>query len=354
MLENRVEQIRPLDQVSMEAARKHWSQVAKPLGSLGLLEDAVVRMAGIQGKECPDIQKKMLVVMCADNGVVAEGVTQTGQEVTGIVTANFTRGDTCACIMADCAGVDVLPVDIGVAFPLEDLGNRHPLLSKRIADGTRNLYREPAMDRVEALRAIEVGISLVEDLKKKGYGLILTGEMGIGNTTTSSAVVSVLLGQEPGTLTGRGAGLDDAGMKRKIHVIREAIRRSKPDYRDAVDVIAKVGGLDLAGLTGVFLGGAIYRIPVVVDGFISGAAALAASVISGEAVSYMIASHVSAEPAGALVLEKLGLKPVIHGGLCLGEGTGALTFVPLLDMALEVYKKMSTFDEIKVDQYQPL
>lgn len=352
MLEDQIRQIRPLDQTSMEAAKLRWSRVAKPLGSLGLLEEAVVLLAGIQGRECPDLKKKMLVVMCADNGVVAEGVTQTGQDVTAIVTANFTKGETCACIMADCAGVDVLPVDIGVAFPLSDLGDRHPILQRRIMSGTRNLYREAAMEREQVFEAIEAGIRIVEDLKGQGYGLILTGEMGIGNTTTSSAVASVLLGLEPSKLTGRGAGLDEGGIRRKIHVIEESIRRLRPDCKDPFDVLSKVGGLDLAGLTGIFLGGAIYRVPVLVDGFISAVAALTAVSISHEVGSYMMASHVSAEPAGALLLEKLGLKPVIHANMCLGEGTGALAFVPLLDMALKVYHKMSTFEEIKVEQYR--
>ena len=192
------------------------------------------------------------------------------------------------------------------------------------------------------------------ELKEKGYRLIATGEMGIGNTTTSSAVAAMLLDRDPAEMTGRGAGLSDEGLMKKISVIREAVKRYGPECSDAIDVIAQVGGLDLAGLTGVFLGGAVYRIPVLIDGFISGTAALAAAKLAPPARDYMLATHVSAEPAGRLLLDELGLKPFVAAGMCLGEGTGAVASIPLLDMALEVYTKMSTFQDIQIEEYKPL
>lgn len=347
-------EIKPMDETAMKQASDRWDQVAKPLHSLGLLEEAVVRIAGMTGTSEIHIEKKALVIMCADNGVVEEGVTQTGQEVTAVVTENFTRGESCVCLMAEKAGVDVYPVDIGVAADLMDTGTKYPLTVRKIAYGTKNFAREPAMTRKETKEAIQAGICIVEKLKGQGYGIIATGEMGIGNTTTSSAAASVLLGKEVELLTGKGAGLTDRGLQTKIRVINEAIRLHKPDRTDGIDVLSKVGGLDLAGLTGVFLGGAIYRIPIVVDGVISATAALAAVTICPAAGSYMLASHVSAEPAGRLLLEALELKPVIHGGMFLGEGTGAVALMPLLDMAVEIYEKMSTFQEIEIEEYHDL
>lgn len=353
-LKDILKQVENPDNKAQEAAKKRWNQVAKPLYSLGLLEETLVTIAGICRTPRVRIEKKALVIMCADNGVVEEGVTQAGQEVTAIVTQNFTKGDSCACIMAKQAGVNVFPVDIGVASPLDDLGERYPLLQKKIAYGTKNIHREPAMTRAETLSAIETGIHLVEDLKNMGYGLIATGEMGIGNTTTSSAVASVLLGQDPDRMTGRGAGLTKQGVQNKIRVIREAIALHKPDRLDGIDVLSKVGGLDLAGLTGIFLGGAIYQVPILLDGFISGTAALAAFVICPRAREYMLATHQSSEPAGAAILNALGLKPMIHAEMCLGEGTGAIAAVPLLSMAVAVYDTMSTFHDIEIEDYQPL
>lgn len=353
-LEERLGQIIPVSEEAMEQARMRWSHVAKPLGSLGVLEEAVVKIAGIQRRERICIDKKALVIMCADNGVVAEQVTQTGQEVTAVVTENFTRGDSCACIMARQAGVDVVPVDIGVASDLESCGNTCPLIRRKIAYGTKNMRTEPAMTRAETEKAIETGICLAADLKKQGYDLLAVGEMGIGNTTTSSAVASVLLGMESSLLTGRGAGLSDEGLARKREVIREAVSLHRPDPEDPVDVLSKVGGLDLAGLVGVFLGGAICRMPVVLDGVITAAAALAACCLCPHAAGYLIASHVSAEPAGRLILKRLGLKAAVDGGLCLGEGTGAMAFMPMLSMAADIYLHMSTFEEIRIEEYRPL
>ncbi|GLC77896.1 nicotinate-nucleotide--dimethylbenzimidazole phosphoribosyltransferase [Lacrimispora brassicae] len=352
-LQTYVLQIRSLDVSSMEMARKRWAQVAKPLNSLGVLEDDIVKMAGIRETSKVGMDKRALVILCADNGIVEEGVTQTGREVTALVAENMTRGDSSVCIMAEQAGVDVFPVDIGVARDLVS-GSRYPLISRKTAYGTKNFHREPAMKREEAVRSIETGIKLVRELAEAGYQLIATGEMGIGNTTTSSAVASMLLNKAPEVLTGRGAGLNDEGLKRKLGVIKEAVETYGPVCRDAVDVLACVGGFDVAGLTGVFLGGAIYRIPVLVDGFISAAAALAADCIYPGCRNYMLASHVSAEPAGRLLLDELGLVPLIQAGMCLGEGTGAVAGIPLLDMAVSVYTKMSSFEDVHIEAYKPM
>ena len=345
--------ISPLSAGAAELASLTWSHVAKPLYSLGILEEDVIKIAGISETQHVDIGKRALIIMCSDNGIVEEGVTQTGQEVTAVVTENMTDGNSSVCLMADRAGVDVFPVDIGVSRDLRS-GARNPLIRKKLAYGTKNFHKEPAMTRETAVSAIAAGISVAGELKEKGYRLIATGEMGIGNTTTSSAVAAMLLDRDPTEMTGRGAGLSDEGLMKKISVIREAVKRYGPECRDAIDVIAHVGGLDLAGLTGVFLGGAVYRIPVLIDGFISGTAALAAAKLAPAARDYMLATHVSAEPAGRLLLDELGLKPFVAAGMCLGEGTGAVASIPLLDMALEVYTKMSTFQDIQIEEYKPL
>ena len=349
-LEEELQKVRPADRKSTEEAEQRWRTVGKPLFSLGKLEDAVIRMAGIKGTSSYTLKKKALVILCADNGVVEEGVTQTGQEVTAIVTENFTKEAASVCLMSEVAGVDICPVDIGVARDVDHVTKPE----YKVAYGTKNMTREPAMTREEAEHAILIGIRLVQELAEKGYDIIATGEMGIGNTTTSSAVVSVLLGRDPEEVTGRGAGLTTEGLHRKVAAIRKAVRINAPDASDAVDVLAKVGGLDIAGLTGVFLGGAICHIPIVIDGFISSAAGLCAARIAPDCADYMMPSHRSNEPAGGMVLEALGLSPFIDCGMSLGEGSGAVAVLPLLEMGLEVYNRMSTFEEIKVEQYEEL
>ena len=270
-----------------------------------------------------------------------------------MVTENMTDGNSSVCLMAERAGVDVFPVDIGVCRELRS-GTRNPLIRKKLAYGTKNFRKEPAMSRETAVSAIAAGLCMAGELKEKGYRLIATGEMGIGNTTTSSAVTSVLLGLDPAAVTGKGAGLSDSGLQQKIRTIKRGIELHKPDPSDGLDVLSKVGGFDLAGLAGVFLGGAIFRIPVVIDGFISAAAAAAAVAINETAGGYMLAAHVSAEPAGRKMLDFLGKKPAIEAGMCLGEGTGAVALFPLLDMTLAVYERMSTFKDIEIDEYKPL
>ena len=346
-LQELLQKITPPDEGAMQAARDHWNGIAKPIGSLGLLEDAVVQIAGLTGDPAVKLGKRAVLVMCADNGVVAEGVTQTGQEVTALVAGNMVKHDSSVCRMAEVARADVFPVDMGMIAPAPGVRDCH------ILRGTGNFARELAMTREEAARAVLTGIELVGELKAEGYGIIATGEMGIGNTTTSSAMMAAFLGLEPAEVTGRGAGLSDEGLKRKIKAIETALKLHRPDPADALDVLSKVGGLDIAGICGTFLGGAIYRIPVLVDGFISAVGALAAQRLAPESRHAMLAAHVSAEPAAARLLEVLGLKPMITAGLRLGEGTGAVAALPLLDMALAVYDGMVTFDNIGMEAYNP-
>lgn len=339
--------IKPIDQKSAETAQKKWNSIAKPLHSLGKLEEHVIRIAAISGDPEVSLDRKALIVMCADNGVVEEGVTQTGQEVTAIVAENFLTCNTSAALMCRKAGVDLFPIDIGMITDTK-------VPNHKIAYGTKNMTKEPAMTREEAVRAILTGMEEVGKRKEEGYQILATGEMGIGNTTTSSAVASVLLKQPVETMTGRGAGLTSEGLRRKIETIQKAIQVNRPDPSDAMDVLAKVGGFDLAGLAGVFLGGAYYRLPVVIDGFISAAAALIAERMCPLAKEYMIASHVSKEPGMHMILDVLGMEAALTCDMCLGEGTGAVAYLPVLDLAVEVYQKMSTFSENNIEDYEEL
>ena len=346
-LEQVIRQIRPLDEHAMEQAKKQWNSIAKPLHSLGKLEEHIIRIAGITGDPDVKIEEKALIVMCADNGVVEEGVTQTGQEVTAIVAENFLSGETSAAIMCKKAGARILPIDIGMA-------GKTKVPDYKVACGTRNFAKEPAMTREQALQSILTGVRIVEEQKRAGVELLATGEMGIGNTTTSSAVLAALLQIDPEKVTGRGAGLTSAGLLRKIQVIRQALALHKPDANDPVDVLAKVGGFDIGGLAGVCLGAAKMRLPVLIDGFISGTAALLACRLCPEAKEYMIASHKSKEPGMQILLKALGLSASLDCDMCLGEGTGAVAFFPVLDMAAAVYRQMSTFADIQVEEYQEL
>ena len=346
-LEETLKCIGPLNEEAMKVSRKRWDSIAKPLYSLGKLESLLVQIAGITGSQEIDLSKKALVPICAVNGVVAEGVTQTGQEVTAIVAENFLTCETSAAIMCKSAGADIFPVDIGVAVDTN-------IINRKIAYGTKNMAVEPAMTREEAIRGLEIGIAMVKELKDKGYTIIATGEMGIGNTTTSSAVAAVLLGQPAEAVTGKGAGLTSAGLDKKIATIKKAIALHKPDREDPIDVLAKVGGFDIAGIAGMFLGGAAYHIPVVIDGFISAVSALLACRLAPLAKGYMISSHVSKEPAAHMILEALDQSPCLHCDMCLGEGTGAVALFPVLEMAAAVYQGMSTFSDIEIEEYKPL
>lgn len=340
--------IEPADAKAAAACQKRWDSIAKPLHSLGWLEDAVTRIAGAQHSAEVHTEKKILIPMCADNGIVEEGVTQTGQEVTAIVAENFLDEKSCAAIMCQLSGAEIRPIDIGMATDT-------PRVEKRkSAYGTKNFAKEPAMTKEEAVQAIETGIRLAGELKEAGYHLIATGEMGIGNTTTSSAVASALLRVPAEEMTGRGSGLSSAGLQKKIQVIKEAIERWDLYHQDPLTVLSSVGGFDIAGITGLFLGGAYYHMPVLIDGFISSVGALVAMRLVPEAVGYMIASHVSKEPAAHRILAELGLEPALDAAMCLGEGSGAVAVMPLIEMAAEIYHRMSTFEQISVEAYQEL
>ena len=338
------------DREAERASRARWDSIAKPLHGLGLLEDAVVRICAVTGDpDCP-LRPRGVAVFCADNGVVAQGVTQTGQEVTAIVAENMTRGETSVCKMAAQAGAEVFPVDMGMATRPGCPG----LLDRRQGDGTADFTLGPAMSRAQAEACLWAGYRLARELAEKGYRLLAAGEMGIGNTTTSSAVAALLLGEDPEALTGRGAGLSSAGLRRKTEVIRAGIAKNHPDPADPLDVLAKVGGFDLAAMAGFYLGASAAGVPVILDGFISVAAALAAVRLAPRCIHAMIPSHCSGEPGTHRILRELRLVPVIQAGLCLGEGTGAVALMPLLDMAAAVYQGMPTFGEIHVKEYQPL
>ena len=309
--------ITPADQGAMAEAARRWDSIAKPIGGLGLLEEAVIRAAGVQGTADVSLDRKALAVFCADNGVTEEGVTQTGP-------------------------------DIGIAHPVEEGG----LLRRHVTRGTRSIAKGPAMTRDEAVAAVVTGITLAEELKGRGYRLLAAGEMGIGNTTTAAAVTAVLLGRRVEEVTGRGAGLSDEGLERKIAVIRRAIEVNAPDPRDPLDVLSKVGGLDIAGMAGFYLGAALHHVPVVLDGAISAAAALLAVRLCPDAAKALIASHRSAEPSSGLLLDALGLRPIVSADLKLGEGTGAVTIMPMLDMAMSIYRDMATFQGLGIPPYR--
>ncbi len=347
-LRKAINQIQAPDENAMNRAQLHWDTIAKPLNSLGKLEQVVIQIAGIQKTPKISIDKKALIIMCADNGVVEEGISQSGQDITAIVAENFLDVKSCVSVMCKKTNTMICPIDIGMAVDT-------PRVEKqKIAYGTKNIAKEAAMTRQEAIQAIFVGIEKVKQLKDAGVTLLATGEMGIGNTTTSSAMSAVLLDVAAETVTGRGAGLTSAALQKKIQVIQQAIRINKPDPSDPLDVLAKVGGFDIAGLVGVFLGGAIYQVPVVIDGFISAVAALTAVRMAPSCAPYLIASHVSKEPAARLLLQALQKEAFLTCDLCLGEGSGAVALFPLLDLAVEVYEQMSSFDEAGFAQYEHL
>ena len=340
--------ITPPDEAARAAAHAHWASLAKPLGGLGALETMLEAAAALTGSAALDFSKRAVLVLCADNGVVAQGVSQTDSSVTRAVAQNLAARRTSVCQMARTAHCQVVPVDLGMAGP------KVPgVLDCRIADGTQDFTCGPAMSRAEAVEAIGKGVELVRAQKAKGTRLLATGEMGIGNTTTSSAVAAVLLGQPVSLMTGRGAGLSDAGLARKIAAIETGIAVNAPDPADPLDVLAKLGGFDIAGLCGVFLGGAAEGVPVLMDGFISGVAALCAVRLCPAAAKAIFASHCSTEPAARLVLDALGKAPLLTAGLHLGEGTGAVAAIPLWDMALAVYQNCYSFAEGGITAYTP-
>ncbi len=341
-------QIGQPDEAVRKAVQENWDSVAKPLDGLGKLESITAQIGAIIGTDVLDIRKKAVIVMCADNGIVEEGISQSGQEVTAIVAKNMTRNESSVCKMAERIGADVIPVDIGINR-IEKIPG---LLDRNIRCGTRNFRKEPSMTEEETVRAIAAGMDMVFTCKQDGYQLLATGEMGIGNTTTSSAVTAALLKCEADWVTGRGAGLSDEKLIRKRQVIQEAIEKWHLYDADAFTVLRTVGGLDLAGLVGVCIGGALYHIPIVLDGVISLAAALTAERILPGTKEYLIPSHKGKEPAVKMLLDELDMDAVIEADMALGEGTGAVMMMSLLDIALSVYSSRTTFSDIRIDQYE--
>lgn len=349
-LEQCIEQIRPLDEAAVNAAWAHWDSLCKPLRGMGRLEEMVVQLAGIYGTEKLGRVRELkpvVAIMGADNGVVAEGVSQTGSEVTAQVLENMGERKSSVCIMAGETGIEVIPINIGMF-----VDGKHPRIWNRVVRyGTANMAKEPAMTREEAVRAIETGIQVVRDLYAAGHRMIITGEMGIGNTTPSSAMAAVLLEKDVAEVTGRGAGLSSAGLEHKIEVIRRAIEVNRPDRDDILDVLSKIGSLDIAGMIGCYLGGALMRVPVLIDGFISSVAAYCAAQLAPACEPYMVPTHCSAEPAGRMMLDALGMTAPIQAGMHLGEGTGAVTAYSLYQYALALYNGLPSFAEGNVEEY---
>ncbi len=332
--------IKPLDKKSMSAARQRQDSLTKPHGSLGKLEELSIRIAGVKACPLPRLEHKAIFTMAADHGVVAEGVALYPQEVTKQMVLNFLNGSAGINVLAKHIGARVIIVDMGVigGFP-QTTG----LICKMIDFGTKNMARGPAMTRQQAIDSIEAGIELVETEMSKGLDIIGTGDMGIGNTTASSAIFAAISGHPVDKITGRGTGIDDKQLAHKVSVIEQALTINKPNPKDPLDVLAKVGGFEIGGLAGVILAGAAHRIPVAIDGFISGAAALIATSLSPQVKDYLIAAHLSAEAGHKLLLDFLGLKPLLNLNMRLGEGTGAALGISLAEASVKILTQMSTF-----------
>lgn len=333
------------DTQSAEKARIHQNQLTKPVGSLGMLEALSIQLAGITGKERPNFCNKEVIVMAADHGITQQGVSAYPADVTAQMVKNFLTGGAAVTVLARQAKAVVTIVDIGVNYDFENVPG---LLHRKIALGTKNFLNEPAMTRVQAEEAIQVGIEVVNQRINDGMDLVATGEMGIGNTTPSSAITAVYTNLPVEKVTGRGTGVDDSGLSAKIKIISQALAFHQPVIQDPVDVLSKIGGLEIAGLAGVILGAAAQRVPVVLDGFISGAAALIAAEISPAVKPFLIASHQSEEIGHAAILKKLELKPLLNLGMRLGEGTGSVLAFNLIEAATRILNEMATFQEAGV------
>jgi len=332
LLNETLSKIRPLDEAAMENARERQDQLTKPAGSLGVLEEISIKLAGITGEVINNVDKKTVVVMAGDHGVVDEGVSAFPREVTPQMVANFVNGGAAINVLSRHVGANVIVVDVGVAVPIENAS----VLSRKVKSGTANFAKEPAMTRDEAVKAIEVGIEVANELIDDGVRLLATGDMGIGNTTPSSAILVALTGTPVDGMVGRGTGIGNGDLDHKKKVIADAIGFHGPDRNDPIDVLAKVGGLEIAALAGLVLGAAARRTPVVIDGFISGAGALVAGHLSPLSRDYMIASHVSVEPGHRAILDELGLRPMLYMDMRLGEGTGAALAMGMVDAATKV------------------
>ncbi len=346
-LDEALRRIQPVDREIAAAVQARLDRLTKPLGSLGRLEETAVRYATITGEAKPNVPRGVVFTFAADHGVATEGVSAYPREVTPQMVLNFLRGGAGVNVLARHVGVEVRVVDIGVAYEFDALPG---LIQKKVMMGTKNLLAEPAMTREQATEALQVGIDLATEAAREGIGLIGTGDMGIGNTTASAAITAVMTGRPAAEVTGRGTGIDEAVHAHKVTVIQQALERHRPKQADALDVLAKVGGLEIAGLAGLILGAATARVPVVLDGFIAGAAALIAAGLQPRCRDYVIASHRSVERGHQAILDQLGLKPLFDLDLRLGEGTGACLGISLVQASIKILTEMATFDEAGVSQ----
>lgn len=345
LLQRTLNQIGDMDYKACQEAQRRLDNLTKPPGSLGVLESIAVQLAGIQGNPMPKLGKKVVMVMAADHGVAVEGVSAFPQEVTRQMVINFLNHGAAVNVLAQQAGARVVVTDVGIAG---DALSHPDLHTRRIRPGTRNMAKEAAMTKAEAVAAVETGIEMVSREIETGAALIATGEMGIGNTTASSAILACYSTAAIEEITGRGTGLNDQVLLKKQAIIKQSLAVNQPDAGSPLDVLSKVGGLEIAALMGVILGAAARRTPVVVDGFISTAAALIACKLNDKTKPYLLASHLSQEPGHQIMLEGIGLKPMLHLDLRLGEGTGAVLAFPLIEAAVKIMHDMATFDQAGV------
>lgn len=346
LFEKAVKNISPLNREAMNQVSQRLDSLAKPPGSLGMLEKIAIQLGGITGDVFPRVDKKLVAIMAGDHGVVKEGVSAFPSEVTPQMIFNFLSDGAAINVLTKHSGGDIICVDVGVASDIKSDDAR--FINRKVKYGTDNMAEGPAMSRDEAIAAVQVGIEVVSQQVKKGVQLFGTGEMGIGNTTPSSAILKVYSDLPIRELVGRGTGLDDNRLKLKIDTIEKAIELNKPDPKDAIDVLSKVGGLEIAGIAGLILGAAYNKVPIVIDGFISTAGALIASKIQPKSVDYMIASHVSQEPGHIEMLKLIGLKPILHMDMRLGEGTGGALAFHIVEGATKILKEMATFQDAGV------
>ncbi len=348
-----IDAIGPLDTAAMAAAARQLDRLTKPPGSLGRLEELVITLAGITGRPDAPLARRQIVVAAGDHGVVRQGVSAYPSEVTAQMVANFVAGGAAINVLAAAVGASVTVVDVGVALRLprvrRDRRRGGRLVRARIGNGTADMTRGPAMTRADTLGAVNVGLRLVADLRRRGgIDVLGVGEMGIGNTTAASAIVAALTGEPAHQVTGRGTGVDDEALARKIAAIERALAVNRPDAADPLGVLAAVGGFEIAALVGLMLGAAAVRIPVVLDGFITGAAALVGAALQPSLAPRLIAAHRSSEPGHAIVLERLGLRPYLDLGMRLGEGSGAALAMGLLAAAVQIRDEMATFESAAI------
>jgi|SRR3990170_6004090 len=347
MIKETVQKIKLVENEFAEKAQKRLDSLTKPQGSLGRLEEFARRIVAITENIMPLLDKKVIFTFAGDHGVAEEGVSAYPKEVTRQMVFNFLHGGAGINVLARHAGAEVVVVDIGVNGYF---GNVEGLVSKKVVSGTGNIRKGPALTRDEALRCIEFGIELANEYTKKGYKIFATGDMGIANTTPSSAIAAVLTGRPVSEVTGRGTGIGDNALKNKVKVIEDSIALNKPDSKDPIDVLSKIGGAEIGGITGLIIGAATNRIPVVIDGFISTAGALIAYCIEPKTKDYMFAAHNSVEIGHKAMLEKIGLRPILDLDLRLGEGTGAALAMLMIEAGLKIYKEMATFGEAGVSK----